>query len=162
MRLLKCVVFSCNYIVLWTLGVTMVITFKTHCKAVIECTNARSKRAFKGCCHTRFQHTFTAWCCDFEEITYVDSNQRNYCENPNACSKRTLKTRVATRLYMTIMWCRQVIYVSQILVNSIIVPFESELNFPSLFNFKNKSRMLTVHEKNVIEKKLLFSLLFFF
>jgi hypothetical protein len=28
----------------------------------------------------------------------VGSNQRNYFENTNACSKRTLKTTVATQL----------------------------------------------------------------
>ena len=45
-------------------------------------------------CHTRFQRAFTACCCVFKEITMVGSNQSNYFEN----SKRTLKTRVATRL----------------------------------------------------------------
>ena len=50
----------------------------------------------KARCHTRFQHAFTACCCVFKETTLVASNQRNYLEN--ACSKRTLKTRVATRL----------------------------------------------------------------
>jgi len=36
--------------------------------------------------------------CVFKEITLVDSNQGNYIENATACSKRTLKTRVATQL----------------------------------------------------------------
>ena len=49
-------------------------------------------------CHTRFQRAFTACCCVFKVITLVGSNQGNYFENANACSKRTLKTRVATRL----------------------------------------------------------------
>ena len=37
----------------------------------------------------------------FKEITLVGSNQSNYFENANAYSKRTLKTRVATRLKAT-------------------------------------------------------------
>jgi len=34
----------------------------------------------------------------FQVITFVGSNQGNYFENATACSKRTLKTRVATQL----------------------------------------------------------------
>ena len=34
----------------------------------------------------------------FKKVTLVGSNQRNYIENENTCSKRTLKTHVATRL----------------------------------------------------------------
>ena len=34
----------------------------------------------------------------FQRSTLVGSNQRNYLENANACGKRTMKTRVATRL----------------------------------------------------------------
>ena len=49
-------------------------------------------------CHTRFKCAFTACCCVFEEITLVGSNLLNYFENAKACSKYTLKTRVATRL----------------------------------------------------------------
>ena len=49
----------------------------------------------------RFQRAFTACCCDFEEITKVDSNQRNYFENANACNKCMLKTRVALGLNLT-------------------------------------------------------------
>ena len=48
---------------------------------------------------TRFQRVFTACCCVFKVITLLWSNLRNYFENAKACSKRTLKTRVATRLY---------------------------------------------------------------
>ncbi len=33
-----------------------------------------------------------------KEITLVGSNQGNYFENATACSKRTLKTTVATQL----------------------------------------------------------------
>ena len=35
----------------------------------------------------------------FQKNTLVGSNQLNYFENANTCTKRTLKTRVATRLY---------------------------------------------------------------
>ena len=48
--------------------------------------------------HAFFQTAFTAYCCVFKEITFVGSNQRNYFENAHACSKRSLKTRVATSL----------------------------------------------------------------
>jgi hypothetical protein len=34
----------------------------------------------------------------FKVLTLVDSNQLNYFENATACSKRTLKARVATQL----------------------------------------------------------------
>ncbi len=46
----------------------------------------------------RCDERFTACDCVFKEITLVDSNQRNYFENATACSKRTLKTIVATQL----------------------------------------------------------------
>ncbi len=48
-------------------------------------------------CDTRFQPAFTARGCVFKVITLVGSNQSNYFENTTACSKRTLKMRVATR-----------------------------------------------------------------
>jgi hypothetical protein len=50
-------------------------------------------------CDERFiTHAFTACSCVFKEITLVVSNQGNYFENASACSKRTLKTTVATQL----------------------------------------------------------------
>ncbi len=49
-------------------------------------------------CDSRFQHAFTACNCVLKVITLVDSNQRNYFENAIACSKRMLKTAVATQL----------------------------------------------------------------
>jgi len=49
-------------------------------------------------CDERFTHAFTACGCVFKEITLVSSNQDNYFENATACSKRTLKTTVATQL----------------------------------------------------------------
>ena len=52
----------------------------------------------KARCHTLFQRALTAFCCVFKEITLIGSNQRKYFENAHASSKRTLKTRVATRL----------------------------------------------------------------
>jgi len=36
--------------------------------------------------------------CVFKEITLVGSNQGNFFENATACSKRMLKTTVATQL----------------------------------------------------------------
>jgi len=49
---------------------------------------------------SRFQHAFTASCCVFKVIALVGANQGNYFENANAFSKRTLKTTVATQLYV--------------------------------------------------------------
>ncbi len=51
------------------------------------------RTSFKLRCDERFTHAFTARGCVFKEITLVDS------ENATACSKRTLKTTVATQLY---------------------------------------------------------------
>jgi len=48
-------------------------------------------------CDERFTHVFTACGCVFKEIMLVGSNRGNYFENVAACSKRTLKTRVATQ-----------------------------------------------------------------
>jgi len=53
--------------------------------------------SFKLRCDERFMHAFTACGCVFKEITLVGSNQGNFFENANACSKRTLKTTVATQ-----------------------------------------------------------------
>jgi hypothetical protein len=47
-------------------------------------------------CDMLFQLAFTACGCVFKVITLVQSNQLNFFENATACSKRTLKTRVAT------------------------------------------------------------------
>jgi hypothetical protein len=49
-------------------------------------------------CDERFTHAFTAFGCVFKEITLVGLNQGNYFENATACSKRKLKTTVATQL----------------------------------------------------------------
>ncbi len=49
-------------------------------------------------CDERFMQAFTACSCVFKEITLVGSIQGNYFENATACSKRTLKTTVATQL----------------------------------------------------------------
>jgi len=49
-------------------------------------------------CDERFTHAFTACGCVLKEITLVGSNQGNYFEIATACSKRTLKTTVATQL----------------------------------------------------------------
>jgi len=47
---------------------------------------------------SRFQHASTACSCVFKEITLVWANQGTYFKNETACSKRTLKTTVATQL----------------------------------------------------------------
>jgi hypothetical protein len=49
-------------------------------------------------CDSRFQRAFTACSCVFKVINLVWANQGNYFENATACSKRTLKTTVATQL----------------------------------------------------------------
>ncbi len=49
-------------------------------------------------CDERFTHAFSACCCVFKEITLVGSNQGNFFEDATACSKRKLKTTVATQL----------------------------------------------------------------
>jgi len=49
-------------------------------------------------CDSRFRRAFTACVCVFKVITLVGSSQRNYFENANACSKRTLKMTVITQL----------------------------------------------------------------
>ena len=49
-------------------------------------------------CDTRFQGAFTACLCVFKAITLVWANQCNCFESAKACSKRMLKTRVATSL----------------------------------------------------------------
>ncbi len=48
-------------------------------------------------CDERFTHAFTACGCVFKDITFVWANQGNYFENATTCSKRTLKTTVATQ-----------------------------------------------------------------
>ncbi len=49
-------------------------------------------------CDERFKHAFTACGSVFKVITLVCSNQGNDFENATACSKRMLKTTVATHL----------------------------------------------------------------
>ena len=56
------------------------------------------ERSQKASCDTRFQRALTECCCVFKVITLAGSNQRIDIENANACSIRTLKTRVATGL----------------------------------------------------------------
>jgi hypothetical protein len=50
-------------------------------------------------CDSHFEQAFTACSCVFKVITLIGSNQGNYFKNTIACSKRTLKTTVATQLY---------------------------------------------------------------
>ena len=52
----------------------------------------------KARCDTRFQRAFSACICVFKDNKLIGSNQGSYFENANACSKRTLKTRVTTWL----------------------------------------------------------------
>jgi hypothetical protein len=56
------------------------------------------ERHVKLRCDSRFQRAFTAYSCVFKKNTLVGSNQGNYFESATACSKPTLKTRVATQL----------------------------------------------------------------
>jgi len=46
-------------------------------------------------CDSRFQRAFTACVYVVKVITLIGSNQRNYFENANACSKRTLKKQLS-------------------------------------------------------------------
>ncbi len=73
------------------------ITFDTR---LIPPNNTHKKvhLSLKQRCDERFTQALTAYSCVFKEITLVGSNQGNYFENENACSKRTLKTTVATQL----------------------------------------------------------------
>jgi len=57
---------------------------------------------FKLCCDTRFQRAFTACGFVYKVITLFGSNQSNYIVNANACSKRMLKTHVATQFWSAI------------------------------------------------------------
>jgi len=58
----------------------------------------KQKTKLKLSCNSRFQRAFTACNCVFKVITLAGSNQGNYFANATACSKRTLKTTVATQL----------------------------------------------------------------
>jgi hypothetical protein len=49
-------------------------------------------------CDKHFTHAFAACGNVFKEITLGGSNQGNYFKNATACSKRMLKTNVATQL----------------------------------------------------------------
>jgi len=49
-------------------------------------------------CDSRFQRALTACSCVFKVYTLIGSNQGKYFENATACSKRMLKTTVATQL----------------------------------------------------------------
>jgi hypothetical protein len=61
--------------------------------------------SLKLSCDSHFQRAFAACVCVFKEITLVSSSQRNYFENATAWNKRTLKTIVATQLYLTTQIC---------------------------------------------------------
>ena len=69
-----------------------------HHNADKACVISFARVALKARCYTRFQRAFTSCCCVFKEITFIGPKQRNVFENANTCSKRTLKTRVTTRL----------------------------------------------------------------
>jgi len=53
---------------------------------------------FELSCDSHFQHGFTACVCILKVNTLVWANQDSYFETANACSKRMLKTIVATQL----------------------------------------------------------------
>jgi hypothetical protein len=69
-------------------------------KGAMSCGKVRLQwlQFLKLSCDSRFQRMFTACGCVFKVILLVVSNQGNYFENATACSKRTLKTRVAMQL----------------------------------------------------------------
>jgi len=95
MRLLHVVEFSKK---LRWLAQTKVITLKIQLHAINANVKQLSQLSYKLRCDEHFMHAFTACACVFKEITLVDSNQCNYFENVTECSKRTLKTTVATQL----------------------------------------------------------------
>jgi len=72
------------------------LALKTH--AFSACVNGMSQLSLKLRCDERFTHAFTACGRVFKVITLVWANQGNFFENATACSKRTLKTTVATQL----------------------------------------------------------------
>jgi len=49
------------------------------------------------------RRAFYEFVCVIKEFTLVGSNQGNYFENETACSKRTLKTTVATQPYFRLL-----------------------------------------------------------
>jgi len=67
-------------------------------KTLMKLTPEQQRTLIKLRCDERFTHAFTACERVFKEITLVGSNQGNYFENATTCSKRTLKTTVATQL----------------------------------------------------------------
>ncbi len=60
-------------------------------------TPEQQRTSIKLRCDERFTHAFTECERVFKEFTLVGTNQGNYFENATACSKRTLKTTVATQ-----------------------------------------------------------------
>ncbi len=74
------------------------MTLEIECMYVlVSDTSKFSTNVLKLSCDSRFQRAFTACVFVLKVITLVGSNQRNYFENATACSKRTLKTTVATK-----------------------------------------------------------------
>ncbi len=61
---------------------------------------AVTRTLFKLSCDSRFQRAFSACSCIFKVLTLVGSNQSNFFDNATACNKLTLKTLVATQLYV--------------------------------------------------------------
>jgi hypothetical protein len=83
-----------------------ICTFLTHSDTTLttfpipQSEDLTSLSSLKLCCNEHFTHALTARGCVFKEITLVATKQGNYFENENAtaCSKRMLKTIVATQL----------------------------------------------------------------
>ncbi len=71
-----------------------------HTNSIDWVSNEINQNTIKLSCDSRFQRAFTAFSCAFKVITLVGSNQGTYFVNVSACSKRTLKTTVATELYL--------------------------------------------------------------
>jgi hypothetical protein len=78
-----------NFFIFFSIISTFFLSFLISTALQRKCENIKLR------CGSRFQRVLTA-CCVFKVITLIGSNQGNYFENATACSKRTLKTAVAT------------------------------------------------------------------
>ncbi len=103
-------------------------------------------------CDERFTHAFTAFGCVFKETTLVGLNQSNYFENASACSKRTLKTTVATQLNCTTKSRPLYVFTSNLSATTTI-------RIPKLWPLLNSNRNLEVsscYKQEKPDPKILF------
>jgi len=80
------------------------------------------------------QRAFTTCVCVFKVITLVGSNQRYYFENANTCSKRTLKTTVATQLYLNL---RRIIIDGKVVTKKIVLKTNKKSVFKIISKLQN-------------------------